>query len=56
MLCLLPVKKLSTHSTSLPAASKRSHRCEPRKPAPPVTNIRLLMLPLENPPTFEGRH
>ena len=25
-------------------ASSRSHRCEPRKPAPPVTNIRLLMM------------
>src|SRR5947199_6418792 len=34
---LLPVKKLSTHSTSSPSDSRRSQRCEPRKPAPPVT-------------------
>src|ERR1700710_1020960 len=30
-------EKLSTHSTSLPWASSRSHRCEPMKPEPPVT-------------------
>jgi hypothetical protein len=35
----VPVKKLSTHSTSCPAASRCSQRCEPRKPAPPVTSI-----------------
>ena len=26
--------------TLAPCASRRSHRCEPRKPAPPVTRIR----------------
>ena len=40
-LSLVPVKKLSTQSTSCPSASSRSHRCEPRKPAPPVTRTRL---------------
>ena len=34
-----PVKKLSRHVTSLPSLSKRSHKCEPRNPAPPVTSI-----------------
>jgi hypothetical protein len=29
--------------TSLPSANRPSHRCEPRKPAPPVTKIRLFM-------------
>src|SRR5450755_1464496 len=32
-----PVSKLSTHRTRWPRASSSSHRCEPRKPAPPVT-------------------
>ena len=36
-----PVKKLSTQSTSCPPASRRSHRWEPRKPAPPVTSTRV---------------
>src|SRR6185437_9619697 len=40
-LCRVPVKKLSTHSTSHPCASSRSHRCDPRNPAPPVTRTRL---------------
>ena len=41
MLRLLPVNRLSTHSTSWPRASSRSIRCEPRKPAPPVTSTLL---------------
>jgi len=41
MLSLVPVKKLSTHSTSWPSARRRSQRWEPRKPAPPVTRMRL---------------
>src|SRR5207302_10343469 len=41
MLSLVPLKKLSAHSTSLPSATSRSQRCEPRNPAPPVTRIRL---------------
>src|SRR5256885_1502826 len=28
------------HSTSAPSPSSRSHRCEPMKPAPPVTSTR----------------
>jgi len=32
----LCMKRLSTHSTSCPASSRRSHKCEPIKPAPPV--------------------
>ena len=40
MLRGVPVKKLSTHSTWHPAASKRSHKWDPRKPAPPVTSAR----------------
>ncbi len=32
-----PVSKLSTQITRCPRASSSSHRCEPRKPAPPVT-------------------
>src|SRR5262245_33145020 len=40
MLPLVPVKKLSTHSTSPPSASSFSHRCEPMNPAPPVTSTR----------------
>src|SRR5271170_3936013 len=39
MFALLPVKKLSTQRTSCPCARRRSQRCEPRKPAPPVTRI-----------------
>src|SRR5260370_41665240 len=40
-LLLAPVMKLSTASTSHPSASSRSQRCDPRKPAPPVTTARL---------------
>ena len=43
MFCLDPVKKLSTQTTSWPRPSSLSHRCEPRKPDPPVTSIRLFM-------------
>src|SRR5579859_2473718 len=32
-----PVSRLSTQITRWPRASSSSHRCEPRKPAPPVT-------------------
>src|SRR5262249_52028683 len=34
------VKKLSTQSTSSPRANSRSHKCDPMKPAPPVTRMR----------------
>src|SRR5712692_2992724 len=34
-----PVKKLSTQITSWPSLRSLSQRCEPIKPAPPVTSI-----------------
>src|SRR6266566_565079 len=37
MLASEPVSRLSTQITRWPRASSSSHRCEPRKPAPPVT-------------------
>src|SRR6185437_8353267 len=37
MLASDPVSKLSTQITRCPRASSSSQRCEPRKPAPPVT-------------------
>src|SRR5437588_1071284 len=37
MLASEPVSRLSTQITRCPRASSSSHRCEPRKPAPPVT-------------------
>ena len=37
MLASEPVSKLSTQITRCPRASSSSQRCEPRKPAPPVT-------------------
>jgi hypothetical protein len=37
------VKKLSTHSTSSPRSSNRSHKWEPMNPAPPVTRTRRLL-------------
>src|ERR1043166_6094513 len=45
MFSFLPVKKLSMHRTSCPSLSRRSHKCEPRKPAPPVTITRLRNIP-----------
>src|SRR5690606_37419591 len=38
-----PVKKLSRHITSWPSDNSRSHRCDPRKPAPPVSRIRNIL-------------
>src|SRR5690606_41369125 len=35
----LPMDRLSSTRTPWPAASKASTRCEPMKPAPPVTRI-----------------
>jgi hypothetical protein len=40
IVALGPVKKLSKQTRSAPRAVRRSHRCEPRKPAPPVTRMR----------------
>ena len=42
MFCRREVKKLSTHRTSSPRASSRSHRCDPMNPAPPVIRIRFI--------------
>jgi len=36
-----PVKKLSRQITSWPSFNKRSQRCEPKKPTPPVTSVRV---------------
>ena len=46
---LAPGEKLSTHRTSLPSLISRSQRCDPRNPAPPVTNIRFIVPTLNNP-------
>src|SRR5262249_48739509 len=56
-----PVKKLSRQMTSLPSVARRSHKCEPRKPAPPVTRIRFAILASPSPSrhepvTLELRH
>ena len=40
MFLSFPVKKLSTQRTSWPSFNRHSQRCEPRKPAPPVTRTR----------------
>ena len=53
MFCLRPVKKLSRHKISWPSLIRRSHKCEPRKPAPPVTRIRII-LPSAWPQPFVG--
>src|SRR5690349_10719077 len=42
-----PVSRLSTQMTRCPSARRRSQRCEPRNPAPPVTTdvgIRTIVL------------
>src|SRR4051794_12164962 len=41
-----PVKKLSTQRTSCPSATRRSQRCEPMNPAPPVTRT---VFPIRHP-------
>src|SRR5215207_4357305 len=48
MLARDPVSKLSTQITRCPRRRSSSHRCDPRKPAPPVTRqvaIRALRIP-----------
>src|SRR5262245_7371081 len=42
MLSTEPVSRLSMAITESPRASSASHRCEPRKPAPPVTTTRAI--------------
>src|SRR5215213_7846115 len=37
MLFSEPVSRLSTQMTRCPRSSSASHKCDPRKPAPPVT-------------------
>src|SRR6516165_4204547 len=39
MLASDPVSRLSTQITRWPRRSSSSHRCDPRKPAPPVTRL-----------------
>src|SRR5687768_6891398 len=41
----LPVTRLSTATTVSPRSSSFRLRCEPRKPAPPVTTTRLIARP-----------
>src|SRR5882724_10673820 len=41
MFVSLPVIRLSSARTSQPSASSRSHKCDPRNPAPPVTTARI---------------
>src|SRR6266851_2888144 len=40
MFLAVPVTRLSTQTTVHPSTSSRSQRCDPRKPAPPVTTAR----------------
>src|SRR5215469_13757820 len=42
MFSIRPVDRLSAHTTSSPRATRASQRCEPIKPAPPVTRVRIL--------------
>src|SRR5215469_18916689 len=42
-LASFPVNRLSRQSTEWPSAIKASQRCEPRKPAPPVTTARMTL-------------
>src|SRR3954469_24833825 len=49
MFSLLPVNRLSTHSTSWPACSSSSQRCEPRNPAPPVTRTFFMGAAMQEP-------
>src|SRR3954469_11634546 len=44
MLPIEPVDRLSMISTSCPAVSRASDRCEPMKPAPPVMSARTSVL------------
>src|SRR5687768_16250789 len=54
MLCREPVKKLSRQTTSQPSFSRRSHKCDPTKPAPPVTSTRLIFPPRLIEPSAEA--
>src|SRR5690349_4041280 len=45
MLCTVPVTRLSSTTTWSPRASSASHRCDPMKPAPPVTTTRRISAP-----------
>src|SRR6516165_1782914 len=41
-LSVVPVERLSRQTTSAPRSSRNSDRCDPRKPAPPVTRTRMV--------------
>src|SRR5437667_1485596 len=49
-----PVSRLSTQMTLFPRASSSSHRCEPRKPAPPVTRQVATLAGYPRPPASPG--
>src|SRR4051794_35324624 len=42
MLSTDPVTRLSRTTTSSPRSNNRSHRCDPRKPPPPLTTTRAI--------------
>src|SRR5580704_10629608 len=50
-----PVSKLSTQITLCPRASSSSHRCDPRKPAPPVTRQELTAAKLSDSSLYAAR-
>src|SRR5687767_10090536 len=39
MFAMSPVRRLSMATTAWPRSSSASHRCDPMKPAPPVTTV-----------------
>src|SRR5687767_13367762 len=55
MFAFCPVNRLSIHTTSWPPWSSRSQRCEPKKPAPPVTRIRMPRQAGPSPPRFPAK-
>src|SRR5271157_1122554 len=42
MFCNRPVSRLSAQTTEWPSPSNASHKCDPMKPAPPVTSMRII--------------
>src|SRR6478672_6453559 len=47
MLVIDPVTRLSRHTTWSPRSSSARQRCDPRKPAPPVTTTRAMSEPTD---------
>src|SRR5258708_4932171 len=54
MLSVFPVSRLSIAMTEWPSAKKRSARCDPKNPAPPVIRMRTLLF-LHYEPTMKTR-